>query len=192
MMKKERLTIEDRILIEQLLKLNYKLKDISSIIKAYPSTVSREIKKRRISGKNNFKECELTNRYPFVCHTCNFKVSCRRKKYYYNYKKAQDNYESTLTNSRVGIDMSIDEIDYWNDYFKDKIKNKNQPILHIFHNIENEFPKSIQTFYNYVHKGYFTSINDEMLPRSYSYKPRKRTEEKPQIECKIALEKVEL
>lgn len=74
--------------------------------------------------------------------------------------------------------MSFDEIDYWNDYFKDKIKNKNQPILHLFNNIEKEFPKSIQTFYNYIHKGYFSSINDEMLPRAYSYKPRKRTNEK--------------
>lgn len=189
MMKKERLTIEDRILIEQLLRLNYKLKDIASIIEAHPSTISREIKKRRITGKGTFKECEKTNRYPFVCHTCNFKASCRRKKYYYNYKKAQENYETKLTNSRIGIDMSIDEIDYWNDYFKDKIKNKNQPILHMFHNIENEFPKSIQTFYNYVHKGYFTSINDEMLPRSYSYKPRKRTEEQPQIRIQNSIRK---
>lgn len=77
--------------------------------------------------------------------------------------------------------MSIDEIDYWNDYFKDKIKNKNQPILHLFNNIEKEFPKSIQTFYNYIHKGYFSSINDEMLPRAYSYKPRKRSNEKTVI-----------
>ena len=68
-----------------------------------------------------------------------------------------------------------------NDYFNDKIKNKNQPITHLFHNIEKEFPKSLQTFYNYIHKGCFSSINDEMLPRAYSYKPRKRTNEKPVI-----------
>ena len=36
-------------------------------------------------------------------------------------------------------------------------------------------------FYTYVHKGYFSSINGEMLPRVYSYKPRKRTSEKPTI-----------
>lgn len=72
--------------------------------------------------------------------------------------------------------MSIDEVEYWNDYFKDKIKDKNQPILHIFKNIENEFPKSIQSFYKYVHKGYFSSINDEMLARSFSYKPRNKKE----------------
>ena len=71
-MKKERLTIEDRILIEELLRQNYKLKY-----------------------------------------------------------------------SRIGIDMSIGEVEYWNDYFKDKIIDKNQPILHIFKNIEDQFPKSI-------------------------------------------------
>lgn len=72
--------------------------------------------------------------------------------------------------------MSIDEIEYWNNYFKEKIKDKNQPILHTFKNIENEFPKSIQTFYKYTHKGYFSSINDEMLSRAFSYKPRNKKE----------------
>ena len=180
-MKKKRLTIENRMLIEQLLKVNYKLQDIASAVDSNPSTISREIKKRRITGKGIFKECEKTTRYPFVCNGCSNKTYCRKKKYYYNYIKAQNNYDYLLKNSRIGIDMTIDEIDYWNDYFKDKIKLKNQPILHLFNCIENEFPKSIQTFYHYVHKGYFTFINDEMLPRSYSYKPRKRTNEKPVI-----------
>lgn len=180
-MKKSRLTIENRMMIEQLLRLGYKLNCIARIINMESSTVSREIKKRRITGKGEFKECEKTTRFPFVCNGCFYKPHCRKKKYYYNYKKAQENYESTLKNSRIGIDMSIDEIDYWNDYFKDKIKDKNQPILHLFHNIENEFPKSIQTFYKYVHRGYFSSINDEMLSRAYSYKPRQRKDEIPII-----------
>lgn len=178
---KRRLTVENRMLIEQLLRLNYKLKDIAYSVDSYPSTVSREIKKRRITGKGEFKECEKIKRFPYVCNGCELKNRCRKKKYYYNYIKAQKNYNYLLEKSRIGIDMSIDEIDYWNDYFKDKIKNKNQPITHIFNNIQNEFPKSIQTFYSYIHKGYFSSINDEMLPRAYSYKPRKRTNEKPTI-----------
>ena len=61
---KKRLTIEDRILIEQLLKLNYKLKEISSILDCESSTVSREIKKRRITGKGDYKECEKTGCAP--------------------------------------------------------------------------------------------------------------------------------
>ena len=178
---KRRLSVENRMLIEQLLRLNYKLKDIAFYVDSTSSTVSREIKNRRITGKGDFKECDKTNRFPYVCNGCELKTRCRKKKYYYNYIKAQKNYNYLLEKPRIGIDMSIDEIDYWNDYFKDKIKNKNQPITHLFNNIKNEFPKSIQTFYNYVHKGYFSSINDEMLPRAYSYKPRKRTNEKPTI-----------
>ena len=174
-MKKSRLTIEDRILIEELLRQNYKLKDIARAIDVESSTISREIKNRRVSN-NSLIICEKTNRYPFICYNCSKKVSCKKRKYYYNYKEAQNNYEKKLKYSRIGIDMSIDEVEYWNDYFKDKIKDKNQPILHIFKNIENEFPKSIQSFYKYVHKGYFPSINDEMLARSFSYKPRNKKE----------------
>ena len=174
-MKKERLTIEDRILIEELLRQNYKLKDIARVIEVYPSTISREVKFRRI-GNLNLKICDKTNRFPFVCYNCSKKVHCNKRKYYYNYKQAQKDYENKLKYSRIGIDMSIDEVEYWNDYFKDKIKDKNQPILHIFKNIENEFPKSIQSFYKYVHKGYFSSIHDEMLARSFSYKPRNKKE----------------
>lgn len=178
---KKRLTIENRMLIEQLLRVNYKLKDIACAVDSNSSTISREILKRRITGKGTFKECEKTKRFPFVCNGCSNKAYCRKKKYYYNYIKAQNNYEYLLKNSRIGIDMTIDEIDYWNEYFKDKIKHRNQSILHLLHNIKDTFPKSIQTFYNYVHKGYFTFINDEMLPRAYSYKPRKRTNENPII-----------
>ena len=174
-MKKIRLTIEDRLLIEQLLKENYKLKDIARAIDVESSTISREIKNRRISDKRKI-ECERTNKYPFICYNCYKKVHCNKNRYYYSYKQAQKDYEDKLKYSRIGIDMSIDEVEYWNDYFKDKIKDKNQPILHIFKNIENEFPKSIQSFYKYVHKGYFSSINDEMLARSFSYKPRNKSE----------------
>lgn len=173
-MKKNRLTIEDRILIEELLRQNYKLKDIARAIGVESSTISREIKNRRISD-NRSNECQKTNRFPFICFNCSKKVHCTKNRYYYNYKHAQKDYENKLKFSRIGIDMSIDEVEYWNEYFKDKIKNKNQPILHIFKNIEDEFPKSIQSFYKYVHKGYFSSINDEMLARSFSYKPRNKS-----------------
>lgn len=175
-MKKERLTIEDRMLIEKLIKENYKLKDIARVINAHSSTISREIKNRRIGNKQKVK-CVLTDRFPFVCYNCNKKYSCSNKiKYYYSYKEAEMQYQNKLKYSRIGIDMSIDEIDYWNTYFENRLKDLNQPITHIFNNIDGNFPKSIQTFYKYVHKGYFPSINDEMLARSFSYKPRKKTE----------------
>lgn len=44
-MKKERLTIENRILIDQLLKLNYSLKNIADAVDSTSATVSRKLKK---------------------------------------------------------------------------------------------------------------------------------------------------
>ena len=186
---KKRLTIEDRILIENLLKLNYKLKDISNILVCESSTISREIKKRRITGKGIYKECEKTQRFPYVCNGCPNKTYCRKKKYYYNYSKAQENYDYILKFSRTGIDMSLDELYYWDEYFKNRLKTKNQPITHIFKDIENIFPKSIPTFYRYIHKGLFPSLNDEMLARAFSYKPRKRTGEKLKIRIDNSIRK---
>ena len=68
-MKKERLTIEDRILIEELLRQNYKLKDIARVVDVYPSTISREVKSKR-KGNIKLELCIKTNRYPFVCYNC--------------------------------------------------------------------------------------------------------------------------
>ena len=90
---KKRLTVENRMLIEQLLRVNYKLKDIASAVDSTSSTVSREIKKRRITGKGQFKECEKIKRFPYVCNGCSNKAYCRKKKYYYNTKKLYSNKE---------------------------------------------------------------------------------------------------
>lgn len=175
-MSKKRLTIENRMLIEQLLRVGYKIVDIANAVDCNPSTISREVKNRRITGKSIRKHCNKNDRFPFVCWKCEKKYNCNLQKYYYNYKIAQEDYERKLKNSRIGIDMTIDELEYWNLYFEDKLKKKNQPLLHIFNSIEKQFPKSIQSFYNYVHKGYFSSLNDEMLIRASSYKPRKHKE----------------
>lgn len=115
-MKKERLTIEDRMLIENLLKENYKLKDIARVIEVQSSTISREIKGRRKSNKLTLA-CEKTNRFPFVCQGCSEKTYCHKRKYYYNFREAQKDYENKLKYSRIGIDMTIDEVEYWNDFF---------------------------------------------------------------------------
>lgn len=91
-------------------------------------------------------------RFPFVCNGCPNKTYCRKKKYYYNYVKAQENYDYILKYSRTSIDMSLDELYYWDEYFENKLKNRNQPITHIFSDIENTFSKSLPTFYKYIHE----------------------------------------
>lgn len=62
------------MLIKQLLRLNYKLKDIAFYVDSTSSTVSREIKNKRITGKGDFKKCDKTNRFPYVCNGCKLKT----------------------------------------------------------------------------------------------------------------------
>lgn len=138
----------------------------------YLNTLLPSLEKSRIAHNNKAIICPKTNRFPFICHNCTKKYNCNMRKYYYNYKTANDIYLRTMSNSRWGIDMDIDQIGYWNDYFRDRLKNKNQPITHIFNSMDSKFPKSLQTFYNYIHKGYFPSSHGELLSRSFSYKVR--------------------
>lgn len=58
-------------------------------------------KKRRITGKGVYKECEKIKRFPYVCNGCQNKTYCRKKKYYYNYIKVQENYKYILKVSRM-------------------------------------------------------------------------------------------
>lgn len=174
-MNKKRLTYEDRMFIDILLREGYKLKDIARETNKHPSTISREIKNNRVPNSEG-NGCTKLNRFPFICKTCDYRSSCKKNKYYYNPNKAQEKYLFRLKNSRIGIDMDIDEVEYWDEILRDRIKVKNQSTLHMFNSIN--FPKTLPTFYSYVKKGIFASVNDEMLPRLYSFKPRKKKEEK--------------
>lgn len=94
----------------------------------YLNTLLSFLDKSRIAHNNKAIICPKTNRFPFICHNCTKKYNCNMRKYYYNYKTANDIYLRTMSNSRWGIDIDIDQIGYWNDYFRDKLKTKNQPI----------------------------------------------------------------
>lgn len=176
--KSKHLTQNERMYIELLLREKCDLKTIARELRKSPSTISREIKKYRIPGNKLNVECTKTKRFPHVCNGCEKKRNCKCTKYYYNPKKANSKSQFILKHSRAGIDMTIDEVEYWDTVFRDRIANKSQSTLHIFDSVN--FPKTIQTFYTYVHKGIFPSINDEMFPRLYSFKPRKKKSDKTQ------------
>lgn len=60
-MKKERLTIEDRMLIENLLKENYKLKDIAAKLGVHRTTIWKELK-YRIKSKIMIRSGKIKNK----------------------------------------------------------------------------------------------------------------------------------
>ena len=115
--------------------------------------------------------CPTQNRAPYVCNGCPKKTSCRLVKYYYRSKDAQSKYESLLSSSREGINISEDELHALNELAVPLIK-RGQPVAHIFAKHSNEIPCTKRTFYSYVQNGVL-SIGNIDLRRKVRYKKRK-------------------
>lgn len=180
-MKNKHLTYENRIFLDALIRsehYKYNLKEIAQQLDKNASTISRELKRNRIPGaKTNYLgDCKIENQFPYVCNGCKKKSYCKCQKYYYNPKKAEATYKFKLKHSRTAITMDMDQLEYWDELFRNRIGEKGQPTLHVFKSIS--FPRSLSTFYRYVDKELFPSFHNEMLPRKYSFKSRKTRKEK--------------
>ena len=146
---KKRLTIENRILIENLLRLNYKLKDISNILECESSTVSREIKKRRITGKGIYKECEKIKRFPYVCNGCKSRSGCRKIRWTYYARESQKSYEELIKSCRQGVNLTLEEIHTINETITPLVK-KGQTTNHLYINHPDILDFSKSSFYRYI------------------------------------------
>ena len=186
------LNLSQRILIESNLNENTSLRRIGIMLGKPHTTISREILTRRVLSKgnrfNNFNtKCDKTNKAPFVCNGCPNKNQCRKNKYFYYAKDANDNYRTTLVKSREGIDFE-------NDTFRkmDKIIKEEVDKGHSFYMIvldHPEFDITERTLYYYQEKGYLSCKNID-LPRIVRYRKRKRKvsknkSERKENECKI-------
>ena len=182
--KGKHLTISDRTTIELYLKEDRTCLEISQEIDKDPSTISKEIKKHRVTTKansyldrDNFRSelplCPRQERFPHVCNGCpsQLRNRCRKMKYRYKAGNAQVEYEESLVQSRVGINMTIEEIEVLDTLITPLIKN-GQSLYHIKHsNSENILP-SERTLYRYVENNILSAINLD-LPRKVKYKPRR-------------------
>lgn len=186
------LNLSQRILIESNLNENTSLRKIGIMLGKPHTTISREILTRRVLSKgnrfNNFNtKCDKTNKAPFVCNGCPNKNQCRKNKYFYYAKDANDNYRTTLVESRQGIDFE-------NDTFRkmDKIIKEEVDKGHSFYMIvldHPEFDITERTLYYYQEKGYLSCKNID-LPRIVRYRKRKRNvsknkSERKENECRI-------
>ena len=186
------LNLSQRILIESNINENTSLRKIGIMLGKPHTTISREILTRRVLSKgnrfNNFNtKCYKTNKAPFVCNGCPNKNQCRKNKYFYYAKDANDNYRTTLVESRQGIDFE-------NDTFRkmDKIIKEEVDKGHSFYMIvldHPEFDITERTLYYYQEKGYLSCKNID-LPRIVRYHKRKRNvsknkSERKENECRI-------
>lgn len=134
-----------------------------------------ECKKYDCSEKEKCYEeeiCTFLTGSPYVCNGCEKKNKCRKIKYYYYAKFANDEYNETLRISRYGINQTKEEIYDLDKFLTPLIKEKRQTISHIYANHPDEINFSRTTMYNYVNLGVFSFKNID-LPRKVKYKKRK-------------------
>ena len=131
--------------------------------------------------------CPMLTGAPYVCNGCEFKVKCRKIKYYYYPKFANDEYKENLRESREGISLTKEEVYELDKLITPLIKDKKQSIAHVYANHPDELYFSRVTMYNYVDLGVFSFRNID-LPRKVKYKKRKENE-KQRIRRETAIRK---
>ena len=120
-----------------------------------------------------FKEdiCRKLQRSPLVCNGCQRLPHCGLDKMIYDARKAQNDYETTLREKRMGINM--DEADFIElERIVCPLVEKKQSIASIISN-HPELGVSPRTLYSYVEKGLMSVKNIDLI-RKVRYKRRQR------------------
>jgi IS30 family transposase len=121
----------------------------------------------------DFKEqvCGKLFEPPYCCNGCIDEYQCvLRKKFYIN-KKAHEAYRETLIESRVGANITEDELLALDELVSPLIR-RGQSVHHIVTNNADQFNISEKSIYRYVDGGLLSAKNIDM-PRVVRMKPRK-------------------
>ncbi len=167
------ITFEQRKLISSGIVHKYKLKEIAELLSLDPTSISKEVKRNRISKTVGLEKsnCKRIQRWPYVCTGCNKKSHCPFTKYRYDARIAQNKANFNLVNSRRGIDISEEEFIKLDKIIKEGIDN-NKSIYQIKIENNESIDKSITTLYRYINNGYLTTKRLD-LPYAVKYKKRK-------------------
>ena len=121
--------------------------------------------------------CPIPFKPPYVCNACTERPKCHLEKHIYYAHKAQAEYESTLVKSRVGINMTPEELSELDSIISPLIK-KGQPLSHIFAVHADDIPVCRRTLYNYLDQRVFEARNID-LHRRVRYKKRRTRNNSP-------------
>lgn len=122
---------------------------------------------------------------PYVCNGCETERLCVLRKKYYLHKPAQNAYEEMLVESRVGANISEEELLRLDEFISPLIQN-GQSIHHIVVSNPDEFTCTEKTIYRYVNNCLLSARNIDM-PRVCRLKPRKSkpVEHKVDKQCRV-------
>ena len=170
------LTLEQRKVISSGISHENKLKQIGESLQVDPTSVSKEVKRNRIEVSVGLKNnCKRTNRWPYVCTGCKKKYDkCPFTKYTYDAKKAQQNADAKLINSRRGIDVDADEFKQLDTIIKNGVDN-NKSIYQIKIENNDTIKKCVSTLYGVTYKKrrhnkkYEYSENNKIDRTSHTY-----------------------
>ena len=131
------------------------------------------------------QKCEKLEKSPFVCNGCKDKNSCPLRKKIYHADIAQENYETLLSESRKGANITEAELNSMDELIYRLTKN-GQSIHAAVVNNPDDIPVSEKTIYRYIDGGLLKTKNGE-LPRKCKLAPRKgkSVEHKVDTKCRI-------
>jgi len=96
--------------------------------------------------------CIYLKKFPWVCNGCKKSGVCRLPKSYYNPKLSQAEYETTLVDSREGVNMTLEEFNAIDEVISTGLMRGQSP-AHIINS--NDLPISLSFVYKQLHNGYF-------------------------------------
>ena len=129
-----------------------------------------------VCSKYELDICEKLLKPPYVCNACTSYAQCRKIKYIYVANKAQKKYETKLTSSRKGINISEEELQKLDNLISPLIR-QGQSVKLIYRNHKNEIPCKKSCLYNYIDLG-LLSVKNIDLPRKVRYKIRNKNKNK--------------
>lgn len=108
---------------------------------------------------------------PYVCNGCLSERACTLKKRYYLHRPAHIAYKEMLVSSRVGVNISEEELLSLDNFISPLIQN-GQSIHHIVVCNPDEFSCSEKSVYRYINGNLLSARNIDM-PRICRLKPRR-------------------
>ena len=179
------LSYEDRKNIEDGLNENKSINQISKEINRSHSSILREIDRNKKysepSAWNNYKinhsdlvlSCERLKHSPYVCNGCKSRSGCRKVRWTYYAREADNSYKEVKKEAKKGINLTPEEVYKINSILTPLIK-KGQTINHLYINHPDILDFSKPSFYNYVNNGVF-EFSPLDFPRIVKYKKRKNS-----------------
>lgn len=132
-----------------------------------------------------YSPCTRLNKSPHVCNGCPSRSGCRKERYTYYARKADDTYKEVISESRKGINLTPEQVYQINSVIGPLVK-KGQTTNHLYINHPDILDFSKVSFYNYIGAGVF-DFGPLDFPRIVKYKKRENIKRRTRKEREIRI-----